>query len=330
MTDVDRVRRVVSATGTAGDLVTAEYDRLILATGSHPFILPIPGAHLKGVLAYRDIADTQAMIEAAPTYRHAVVIGGGLLGLEAAKGLCKRGMQVTVAHAGEWLMERQLDIVAAQMLQKSLQARGMQFVMAAQTQELAGNTEGRVVRVQFNDGTQVPADLVVMAVGIRPHTQLAEKMRLHVNRGIVVSDALQTTTDPRIYAVGECAAHRGIAYGRVAPLLEQGKVLANHLAESGIGRYQGSLTSTKLKVTGMDLFSAGDFQGGAGTEEIILSDPGAGGGGVYKTRAQGRQARGRLPVGRHGGWQLAFQAAARRSHGPRHPRHAHVWRNRQG
>ena len=279
VTDVDRVRRVVSATSKDGDLITAEYDRLIMATGSNPFILPIPGKDLQGVLAYRDIADTQAMIDAATTYKHAVVIGGGLLGLEAANGLMKRGMTVSVVHVMPSLMERQLDDVAGKMLQKSLEDRGMRFLMGAQTAELVGNAEGRVASVKFKDGTEVPADLVVMAVGIRPNTQLAEKMRLHVNRGIVVSDTLQTTTDARIYAVGECAAHRGIAYGLVAPLFEQGKVLANHLAEFGIGRYQGSLTSTKLKVTGIDLFSAGDFQGGENTEEIVMSDPF---GGVYK------------------------------------------------
>ena len=251
VTDVDRVRRIVHATSATGETITAEYDRLIMATGSNPFILPIPGKELQGVLAYRDIADTQAMIDAAATYKHAVVIGGGLLGLEAANGLMKRGMQVTVVHVGDWLMERQLDDVAGKMLQKSLAERGMQFLMGAQTQELVGNAEGRVAAVKFKDGTEVPADLVVMAVGIRPNTALAEKMRLHVHRGIVVSDTLPTTPDARIYAVGECAAHRGIAYGLVAPLFEQGKVLANHLAEFGIGRYQGSLTSTKLKVTGM-------------------------------------------------------------------------------
>ena len=279
VTDVDRVRRVVTATSKDGDVITAEYDRLIMATGSNPFILPVPGKDLQGVLAYRDIADTQAMIDAAATYKHAVVIGGGLLGLEAANGLMKRGMTVSVVHVMPSLMERQLDDVAGKMLQKSLEDRGMRFLMGAQTQELVGNAEGRVAAVKFKDGTQVPADLVVMAVGIRPNTALAEKMRLHVHRGIVVSDTLQTTTDARIYAVGECAAHRGIAYGLVAPLFEQGKVLANHLAEFGIGRYQGSLTSTKLKVTGIDLFSAGDFQGGEGTEEIVMSDPS---GGVYK------------------------------------------------
>jgi len=279
VTHVDRVRRVVHATNAAGEALSAEYDRLIMATGSNPFILPIPGKDLQGVLAYRDIADTQAMIDAATQYQHAVVIGGGLLGLEAANGLMKRGMQVTVVHVGDWLMERQLDDVAGRLLQKSLVERGMKFLIGAHTQELVGGEDGRVKSVKFKDGTEVPADLVCMAVGIRPNTGLAEKMRLHVNRGIVVSDTMQTTTDARIYAVGECAAHRGIAYGLVAPLFEQGKVLANHLAQFGIGRYTGSLTSTKLKVTGIDLFSAGDFMGGDGAEEIIMSDPF---GGVYK------------------------------------------------
>ncbi|WEE78497.1 nitrite reductase large subunit NirB [Comamonas testosteroni] len=283
VTAVDRARRTVHAVNALGETASAEYDRLIMATGSKPFILPIPGKDLEGVLAYRDIADTEAMIEAAKTLRHAVVIGGGLLGLEAANGLMKRGMQVTVVHVGDWLMERQLDDQAGRMLQKSLAERGMQFRMQAQTQELLGDEDagrsGRVRAVRFKDGSEIPAELVVMAVGIRPSTELAESMHLHVSRGIVVSDTLQTVTDPRIYAVGECAAHRGIAYGLVAPLFEQGKVLANHLAEFGIGRYLGSLTSTKLKVTGIDLFSAGDFQGGGDTEEILMSDPYAG---VYK------------------------------------------------
>ncbi len=279
VTQVDRTRRMVHATNAAGETLSVAYDRLIMATGSNPFMLPIPGKDLQGVLAYRDIADTQAMIDAAAHYKHAVVIGGGLLGLEAANGLMKRGMQVAVVHGSEWLMERQLDDVAGKMLQKSLQERGMQFLMKAQTQELLADDAGRVRAVRFKDGTEVSADLVVMAVGIRPNVALAQSMRLHVNRGIVVNDTMQTTTDARIYAVGECAEHRGVAYGLVAPLFEQGKVAANHLAEFGIGRYQGSLTSTKLKVTGIDLFSAGDFMGGAGTEEIVMSDPGAG---LYK------------------------------------------------
>ena len=276
VTEVNRARRTVQAVRGTGETISVPYDRLILATGSNPFMLPIPGKDLDGVLAYRDIADTQAMIDAAAQYRHAVVIGGGLLGLEAANGLMKRGMQVTVVHAGEWLLDRQLDPTAGQMLQKALQERGMAFLMQAQTEALLGNAAGRVQAVRFKDGSEIPADLVVMAVGIRPNTALAESMRLHVDRGIVVGDTMQTTTDARIYAVGECAAHRGIAYGLVAPLFEQGRVAANHLAEFGIGRYLGSQTSTKLKVTGIDLFSAGDFMGGAGTEEIVMSDPGAG------------------------------------------------------
>ena len=280
---VDRVRRVVHAENAAGETMSAEYDRLLLATGSNPFILPIPGKDLEGVIAYRDIADTNAMIEASEKYQRAVVIGGGLLGLEAANGLMKRGMQVSVIHVMPTLMERQLDEVAGKLLQKSLEERGLRFFMGVQTQALIGDQDGgkggRVMALQFKDGTEIPTDLVVMAVGIRPNTELAEAMRRHVNRGVVVSDTMQTVTDARIYSVGECAAHRGIAYGLVAPLFEQGKVAANHLAMFGIGRYTGSLTSTKLKVTGIDLFSAGNFQGGEGTEEIVMSDPF---GGVYK------------------------------------------------
>lgn len=273
--DVDRRRRIVRA----DDGTEAEYDRLLLATGSNPFILPVPGKDLDGVIAYRDIADTNAMIEAAAKYKHAVVIGGGLLGLEAANGLMLRGMQVTVVHIMPWLMERQLDDVAGGLLRKSLEDRGLKFMIGAQTQALIGDKSGRVMAVQFKDGSEIPADLVVMAAGIRPNTELAEKIGIHCNRGIVVSDTMQTVTDPRIYSVGECAAHRGIAYGLVAPLFEQGKVCATHLAQFGIGRYTGSQTSTKLKVTGIDLFSAGDFMGGDDCEEIVMSDPF---GGVYK------------------------------------------------
>ena len=273
--EIDRIKRIVRAE----DGTTAEYDRLLMCTGSNPFILPVPGKDLKGVIAYRDIADTDYMIEAARVHKNAVVIGGGLLGLEAANGLMLRGMNVTVVHVMPWLMERQLDDVAGKLLQKSLEDRGLKFMIGAHTQELVGGPEGRVTAIRFKDGTEVAADLVVMAVGIRPNTELAEKARIHCNRGIVVNDTMQTVTDPRIYSVGECAAHRGIAYGLVAPLFEQAKVAANHLAQFGIGRYQGSLTSTKLKVTGIDLFSAGEFMGGEGTEEIVMSDPF---GGVYK------------------------------------------------
>jgi nitrite reductase (NADH) large subunit len=272
---IDRIkRRVVADDGTEAD-----YDRLLIATGSTPFILPVPGKELEGVISYRDIADTQAMIDTARTHQHAVVIGGGLLGLEAANGLMLRGMQVTVVHIMPWLMERQLDDVAGQLLQKSLEARGIRFEIGARTEALLPGDSGRVRAVRFKDGREIPADLVVMAAGIRPNTALAEQAGLHCHRGIVVNDTLQTITDPRVYSVGECAAHRGIAYGLVAPLFEQGKVCATHLAQFGIGRYAGSQTSTKLKVTGIDLFSAGDFMGTDGCEQIVMSDPY---GGVYK------------------------------------------------
>jgi nitrite reductase (NADH) large subunit len=275
VTQIDRIKRQV----VADDGTTAPYDRLLIATGSNPFILPLPGKDLKGVIAYRDIADTQTMIETAATHRHAVVIGGGLLGLEAANGLAKRGMQVTVVHIMPWLMERQLDEAAGKLLQKSLEDRGLKFLIGAQTEALIGDKDGRVMCVRFKDGKEVPADLVVMAAGIRPNVELAQKAGIHCERGIVVNDTMQTITDPRIYSVGECAAHRGIAYGLVAPLFEQGKVCATHLGQFGIGRYTGSTTSTKLKVTGIDLFSAGQFMGGEGFEEIVLDDPW---GGVYK------------------------------------------------
>ncbi|MBI4936763.1 MAG: NAD(P)/FAD-dependent oxidoreductase, partial [Nitrosomonadales bacterium] len=271
---IDRVRRRV----IADDGTEAGYDRLLLATGSNPVMLPVPGKDLSGVIAYRDIKDTGEMVEAAAHYRHAVVIGGGLLGLEAANGLKLRGMDVTVVHLMPWLMERQLDRTAAGLLQRSLEAKGLRFMLEKQTAELVAGESGRVAAIKFKDGETQPADLVVMAVGIRPNTGLAEAAGLHCSRGVVVNDTMQTY-DPRIYAVGECVSHRGIAYGLVAPLFEQARVCANHLAQLGISRYTGSATSTKLKVTGIDLFSSGDFTGGKGTEEIVLSDPSCG---VYK------------------------------------------------
>ena len=274
VTFIDRARRVV----IADDGTEAAYDRLLIATGSNPFILPIPGNELDGVIGYRDIRDTNLMIEASEKYRHAVVIGGGLLGLEAANGLKLRGMTVTVVHLSDTLLERQLDHTAGKLLQKSLEDRGLNFLLPKHTAQLIGNDSGRVKAVRFKDGDEIPADLVIMAAGIRPNTELAEASGLYCNRGIVVSDTLQTY-DPRIYAVGECANHRGTAYGLVAPLYEQARVAANHLAGFGIGRYQGSVTSTKLKVTGIDLFSAGNFTGDDSSENIILSDPM---GGVYK------------------------------------------------
>ncbi|HQR52488.1 MAG TPA: nitrite reductase large subunit NirB [Burkholderiales bacterium] len=271
---IDRTARKV----VADDGTEEAYDRLLLATGSNPFMLPIPGKDLPGVIAYRDIKDTDEMIDAASRHKHAVVIGGGLLGLEAANGLALRGMDVTVVHVMPWLMERQLDRTASEMLQKSLEAKGLKFKLEKQTEALVRGESGRVCAIKFKDGEEIPADLVVMAVGIRPNTELAESARLQCNRGILVNDTMQTF-DPRVYAVGECVSHRGIAYGLVAPLFEQAKVCANHLAEFGFGRYKGSVTSTKLKVTGIDLFSAGDFTGGEGTEEIVLHDAA---GQVYK------------------------------------------------
>ena len=271
---IDRLgRKVIAEDGTE-----ASYDRLLLATGSMPFILPVPGKDLPGVIAYRDIADTEAMIAAARHHKHAVVIGAGLLGLEAANGLKLRGMDVTVVHLADWIMERQLDKAAADLLQKSLEVKGLKFLLGKQTAELVQGESGRVAALKFKDGESIPADLVVMAVGIRPNAALAEKAGIHCDRGIVVNDTLQTY-DPKIYAVGECVAHRGIAYGLVAPLFDQAKVCANHLARFGIARYQGSVVSTKLKVTGIDVFSAGEFMGGAGTDEIVLNDAA---GGVYK------------------------------------------------
>ncbi|PWV65844.1 nitrite reductase large subunit NirB [Plasticicumulans acidivorans] len=270
--EIHRTRREVrTADGTV-----EHYDRLLLATGSNPFILPVPGNQLPGVIGFRDIKDVETMLAAAQPGRHAVVIGGGLLGLEAANGLMKHGMQCTVVHLGDVLMERQLDPVAAGLLRASLEERGMRFLLGAQTAAILG--EDKVRGVRFKDGLEVPADLVVMAVGIRPNTDLAKQAGIHTERGIVVNDTMQTY-DPRVYAVGECVQHRGICYGLVAPLWEQAKVCANHLAQFGIGRYQGSVTSTKLKVTGIDLFSAGNFNGSADCEEIVLRDPARG---VYK------------------------------------------------
>ncbi len=271
---IDRIKRKV----IADDGSEEPYDRLLVATGSTPFMLPIPGNDLAGVIGYRDIGNTEEMIAAATRHQHAVVIGGGLLGLEAANGLTLRGMTVSVVHIGKWLLDRQLDAVAGRMLQQALEDKGLNFLLQKHSEALIPGQSGRVAALRFKDGTQIPADLVVMAAGIRPNDALAEQSGLYCKRGIVVNDTMQTY-DPRIYAVGECVSHRGIAYGLVAPLFEQAKVAANHLAGYGIGRYTGSVTSTKLKVTGIDLFSAGNFMGGEGCEEILLNDSCAG---VYK------------------------------------------------
>ncbi len=269
---IDRAKKMVySAAG-----ISKPYDRLLIATGSNPFIIPIPGADKKGVIGFRDIADVETMLSAANTSKNAVVIGGGLLGLEAANGLMKNGMQVTVVHLMDSLMERQLDQPAAALLKSSLEQKGLQFKMQAQTTAILG--DDAVSAVEFSDGTQVPAELVVMAVGIRPNFELAQQSGIHCERGIVVNDTMQTY-DPLIYAVGECVQHRGNCYGLVAPLFDQAKVCANHLAMHGVARYEGSVTSTKLKVTGIDLFSAGEFNESEGDETLVLQDPSQG---IYK------------------------------------------------
>ena len=270
--EIRRGRREV----VAADGMVCPYDRLILATGSNPFRLPVAGVDLPGVITFRDIADVNAMLDASGQGGRAVVIGGGLLGLEAANGLSKQGMDVTVVHLLDTLMDRQLDPSAANLLRESLVQRGLHFEMGAQTEAILG--ESRVEGLRFKDGREIPADIVVMAVGIRPNVDLAKSAGLYCERGIVVNDTMQTY-DPRIYAVGECVQHRGATYGLVAPLFEQGKVLANHLAQLGIARYEGSVTSTKLKVTGIDLFSAGDFVGDEETEELVFRDDARG---VYK------------------------------------------------
>ena len=252
------------------------YDRLLIATGSNPFIIPIPGADKEGVLGFRDIHDVDTMVQASKDYKKAVVIGGGLLGLEAANGLMKQGMDVTVVHLLDSLMERQLDKPASALLKASLEQRGMKFLMEASTAEIAGDK--RVTSVKFTDGSEVDADLVVMAVGIRPNFELAKKAGIHCERGIVVNDTMQTF-DPVIYSVGECVQHRNQCYGLVAPLFEQAKVAANHLAHVGSTRYIGSMTSTKLKVTGIDLFSAGEFNEEEGDEVLQMQDVASG---VYK------------------------------------------------
>jgi nitrite reductase (NADH) large subunit len=266
VTEIDRANKRVKA----GKSLSVPYDKLILATGSNPFILPIPGHDLEGVISFRDINDVNEMIKTAQTHQKAVVIGGGLLGLEAANGLRIQGMDVTVVHRSESLMNMQLDFAAAALMQTELEATGLRFLMGYDTQALLG--EQRVEKVRFSTGEEVDADLVVMAVGVRPNIQLAKEAGIMCERGILVDDTLQTYT-PNIYAVGECVQHRNLTFGLVAPLFEQAKVCANHLAEMGIAHYLTAPTATKLKVTGINLFSAGDFIGDEDSESLIYADP---------------------------------------------------------
>jgi nitrite reductase (NADH) large subunit len=266
-----RARRVRSRSGAE-----ARYDRLLLATGSKPLVVPAPGAGLPGVVTFRDVDDVETMLAAAREYRRAVVIGGGLLGLEAAAGLRQRGMDVTIVQAADRLMERQLDSTAARLLRDALERRGLRFLLNAQTARIVG--AGRVRAVELRDGQSLPADLVVMALGISPNAELAESAGLRSERGILVDDDLRTS-DPNVYAVGECVRHRDKSYGLLSPLWEQAGVCAAQLAGIERTKYVGSVTAANLKVSGIDVFSAGDFVGGGDSEELVLSDRGRG---VYK------------------------------------------------
>ena len=269
---IDREARTV--TSNHGEVAT--YDRLVIATGSVPFIIPVPGNDLAGVLTYRDLDDVHAMMLAAKSRGRAVVIGGGLLGLEAAAGLNEQGMDVTIVHVMPTLMERQLDPAAGYLLGEAIKARGIKVLTSANTKQILGDR--RVTGLELADGTVLPADLVVMAVGIRPNAALAREAGVAVNRGIVV-DAQMRTSDPAIYALGECAEVNGQCFGLVAPLYDMANVLAAQLAGDTTATFTPVATATRLKVTGINLYSAGDFADGDDREEIVLRDAAAG---VYK------------------------------------------------
>jgi nitrite reductase (NADH) large subunit len=301
---IDRRRRIVRSQKG----VELPYDRLLLATGSTPIVLPIPGKDLPGVVTFRDLADVDAMLDSARRYKTAAVIGGGLLGLEAASALVRRGMDVTVVHLFDTLMERQLDAAAAGLLRSSLEERGIKFRMPAKTSAVVG--EERVRGLRFDDGTEIAADLVVMAAGVRPNTELATRAGLRSERGILVDDTLQTY-DPSVYAVGECVQHRNRTFGLVAPLWEQARVCAIHLAEVGVSRYRSSVTATQLKVAGIELYSAGDFAAADGAEALVMQDHRNG---IYKRLViQNNRLRGAVLYGdaRHGSWYFELMTAGR-------------------
>ncbi|RCW71885.1 nitrite reductase large subunit NirB [Saliterribacillus persicus] len=246
-----------------------EYDYLIIATGSNPFMIPLPGVDKEGVTAFRDIKDCEKMIEYSNKYKRAAVIGGGLLGLEAARGLLNLGMEVDVIHISDYLMERQLDKAAGKLLQKELEAQGMKFLLEKETVEITG--KNRVTGLKFKDGGKIPADLVVMAVGIKPNVQLAADNGIEVNRGIVVNDYMETS-EANIFAVGECAEHDQMVYGLVAPLYEQGQALAKRICGMNHQGYKGSVLSTQLKVSGVDVFSTGQINETNVTKSIKVFD----------------------------------------------------------
>jgi len=255
---------------------TLPYRHLVLATGSKPIRLSVPGNDLPGVMTFRDLGDVSALQAAAAKGADAVVIGGGLLGLEAAYGLVRAGVNVAIVHLMDRLMERQLDGRAAAMLKRAIEKQGVMVHLGAQTAAIRGYR--RAEAVELADGRVLPSDLVVMAVGIRPNTDLAAGAGLNINRGIVVDDGLQTSL-AGIYAIGECAEHRGACYGLVEPAYEQAQVLAQRLVGAGDASYAGSVLATNLKVSGVHVFSAGDFLGSARANEIVFFDPGLG---IYK------------------------------------------------
>jgi len=263
---IDRSRKQVHT--EKGEIVA--YDRLILATGSKPFVPPIPGAELEGVISFRDIQDVNRMLNYCKTKQNAVVIGGGLLGLEAAYGLKQQGMNVTVLHLMDRIMDRQLDMKASQMLKKSIEDKGIRIITEANTEELLG-IDGHVTQLRLKDGTVLDTDLVVFAVGIRPNKTLAEQAGLRCNRGVLVNDTMQTY-DPSIYAVGECIEHRGQTFGLVEPLWGQAFICATHLAEHGRLTFKAPTVPTQLKVSGCDVFSAGNFEPQDDFEDIVLND----------------------------------------------------------
>jgi nitrite reductase (NADH) large subunit len=265
-TAVDLAARTVSL----ADGKTLTFAKLVFATGSRPIRLPIAGADLRGVLTFRDMADVASISRAAYRGRRAVVIGGGLLGIEAAYGLSKIGVKVTLIHLMDRLMERQLDARAAAMLRRAVEAKGIDVLLEVATARFIGN--GDVEAVEFNDGRTLAADLVVVAVGVKPNAEIAAAAGLAVSRGIKVDDHLSTDS-ANVFAIGECAEHRGICYGLVEPANEQAHVLAERLAERSV-EYGGSVNATNLKVSGVYVFSAGDFLGAAGTEAITLADSG--------------------------------------------------------
>lgn len=264
VTEVDTGRRELKIEGEE----SMEYSKLVLATGSTPLRLNVPGADLAGVHTFRDTRDVDLLLTLAAAKKRVVVVGGGLLGLEAAYGLAKAGAPVMLLHLMDRLMERQLDLPAADLLKTLVERKGIRILLNASTRCIHGN--GHVEAVELADGSRIDADAVIFAAGIKPNVALARDAGIAVNRGVVVNDVMQTAS-PDIYALGECAEHRGTCYGLVEPAYEQARVLAGHLAGRPAA-YQGSVVSTNLKVSGVSVFSAGDFMGGEGSESLVLSD----------------------------------------------------------